>query len=195
MPSDLVGLVKVVGLASGNEVGKGLLVLGSDIVNCNHSRSLLASDQTKTAFAFNNAVSRSHQVQHSTSSRDDVDSRHTHLPAKSGEEDDELNGVNIIGNDNEFSLFGLDKGNNVVETVFGKDGFLGVFGGGLVTLLLPLFSLGKETSLLLLRRFRLVLVQELEELSSSVLVKSVRELGNGRGDLWCVSMSSNDHPI
>lgn len=40
-----------------------------------------------------------------------------------------------------------------------------------------------KTSLLLLLGLGAVLVQQLEELSSSVLVQGVRELGNGRGNL------------
>ena len=42
---------------------------------------------------------------------------------------------------------------------------------------------GVETGLLLLLRLRTVLVQEREQLGSSVLVEGVGELSNGRGDL------------
>ena len=44
-------------------------------------------------------------------------------------------------------------------------------------------SLSLETSLLLLLGLRAVLVQELEQLGGSVLVESVGELSNGRGNL------------
>lgn len=40
-----------------------------------------------------------------------------------------------------------------------------------------------KASLLLLLGLGAVLIQQLEELSSSVLVQGVRELGNGRGNL------------
>ena len=47
-----------------------------------------------------------------------------------------------------------------------------------------------KTSLLLLLGLRAVLVQELEQLSSSVLVEGVRELGDGRGHLE--ALAEND---
>lgn len=158
-------LLKEVGLGGRDEGSKSLLVLGPDLGDGNGGGSLLAGDQTEPGLALHDNV------------------RDTHLPAESGEEDNELNGVNVVGNDNELSLLGLDEGNDVVETVLGEDGLLGVGRGGLVTLLLSLLGLSKETSLLLLGRFGLVLVEELEELSGGVLVKGVGELGDGRGDL------------
>lgn len=158
-------LLEEVGLGGRDEGSKSLLVLGPDLGDGNSGGSLLAGDQTEPGLALHDNV------------------RDTHLPAESGEEDNELNGVNVVGNDNELSLLGLDEGNNVVKTVLGEDGLLGVGSGGLVTLLLSLLGLSKETSLLLLGRFGLVLVEELEELSGGVLVKGVGELGDRRGDL------------
>lgn len=72
----------------------------------------------------------------------------------------------------------------MVQSILGKDGLLGVLGGGLVTLGGLGLSLFEETSLLLLGGLGLVLVQELEELGGSVLVQGVGELGNRRGNLW-----------
>ena len=54
--SDLIGLVEVVGLASRDEVGEGLLVFRSDVVHAHDGRGLLASDQTESCFALDNAV-------------------------------------------------------------------------------------------------------------------------------------------
>lgn len=48
----------------------------------------------------------------------------THLAAESGEEDDELDGVNVVRDDDEGSLLGLDEGNAVVEAVLGEEGLL-----------------------------------------------------------------------
>lgn len=158
-------LLKEVGLGGRDKGSKSLLVLGPNLGDGNSGGSLLAGDQTEPGLTLHDNV------------------RDTHLPAEGGEEDNELNGVNVVGNDNELSLLGLDESNNVVETVLGEDGLLGVGGGRLVTLLLSLLGLSKETSLLLLGRLGLVLVEELEELSGGVLVKGVGELGDGRGDL------------
>jgi len=71
----------------------------------------------------------------------------------------------------------------VVQTVLGVNGLLGVRGGSLVSLLLSGLGLGQETSLLLLLGFGLVLVEELEELGSSVLVEGLTELSNCWGNL------------
>lgn len=158
-------LLEEVGLGGRDEGSKSLLVLRPDFGDSNGGGSLLAGHQPEPGLALDDNV------------------RDTHLPAESGEEDNELNGVNVVGNDNELSLLGLDEGNNVVETVLGEDGLLGVGSGGLVTLLLSLLGLSKETSLLLLGGFRLVLVEELEELSGGVLVEGVGELGDSRRDL------------
>ena len=104
----------------------------------------------------------------------------THLATEGREEDDKLNGVNVISDDNEGSLLGLDEGDRVVQTVLNKVWLL-------VRLLLLTLgsggSSGSETGLLLLLRLRAVLVQELEQLCSGVLVQSVGELGDGWWDL------------
>ena len=77
----------------------------------------------------------------------------THLAAKRGKEDDEFNGVDIVGNDDEGGLLGLDEGDAVVETVLGKDGLLGVLLG---LALCRLLGGGVDAGLLLLLRLRTV---------------------------------------
>ena len=56
----------------------------------------------------------------------DDDVGDTHLAAESGEEDDELDGVDVMGNDDESGLLGLDEGDAVVETVLYEEGLLRV---------------------------------------------------------------------
>ena len=84
------------------------LVLGLDILNREHGGSLLVDDGAETRLALD----------------DDVGD--THLAAERGEEDDELNGVDIVGDDDERRLLGLDERNTVVETVLDEEGLLGV---------------------------------------------------------------------
>lgn len=168
VPAGVLVLVEVVGLGGGDEVGEGLRVLGSDIGDSDDSRGLLAGDETETCLPLDDNVGDAH------------------LSAEGGQEDDELDGVNVVGDDDELGLLGLDEGDDVVETVLGEDGLLRVLGRSLVTVLLALLSLGEKTGLLLLLRLWLVLVQELEELSRGVLVKSVGELSDRRGDLTCM---------
>ena len=88
-----------------------------------------------------------------------------HLAAESGEEDDQLNGVNIVGDQDQASLLVLDETDDVVETVLGDVGLLGD-----ILLLLSLGNGGSllgETLLLLGLGLGPVLVEELERLGGS----------------------------
>jgi len=115
----------------------------------------------------------------------DNDVRDAHLAAEGRDEDDELDGVNVIGNDDEVGLLGLNQGDTVVETHLDKEGLLVILAGS--GLLAVVGSDGLclliETCLLLLPRLRAVLVEEAEELGRRVLVEGVAELGKRRGDL------------
>lgn len=44
------------------------------------------------------------------------------LAAERRQEDDKLDGVNVVSDGNEFGLLGLDEGSDVVETVLGDYG-------------------------------------------------------------------------
>lgn len=107
--------------------------------------------------------------------------RDTHLTAESGKENNQLNGVNVVGNQDERGLLVLDKTNNVVKTVLDVVRLLAD-----VLLLLALSDSGGltvETLLLLDLGLRTVLVEELEGLGSGVPVEGVLELGDGWGNL------------
>jgi len=91
--------------------------------------------------------------------------RNTHLAAKSRKEDDQLDGVDVVGNQDQLRLLVLNKADNVVETVFGGVGLLGH-----IFLLLALGDRGSllgQTLLLLSLRLRSILVQEFERLGGS----------------------------
>lgn len=107
--------------------------------------------------------------------------RDTHLAAEGREEDNQLNGVNVVGDQDERSLLVLDETDNVVETVLDGIGLLGD-----ILLLLALSNgsgLLVETLLLLDLGLRAVLVEELEGLGSGVAVQGVLELSNSWGNL------------
>jgi len=151
-----------VGLGGRDEGSEVALVLRANLLESDDSSSLLVNDSTETSLALHNNVG------------------HSHLAAERREVDNELDGVNIVRNDDEGSLLRLDEGNNVVQAVLDEQGLLGVLD------LLALSSLGSssgETGLLLLLGLGAVLVEELEEMGGSVLVESVAELGDGRGNL------------
>lgn len=107
--------------------------------------------------------------------------RDAHLAAEGREEDDELDGVDIVGNEDERSLLVLNQANDVVETVLDNVGLLAdvllrlalLDGGGLL----------EETLLLLGLGLGPVLVEELEGLGSRVLVEDLLELGDRRRHL------------
>ena len=124
---------------------------------------LLVDNGTQTSLALDNGV------------------RDTHLTAESGKEDNQLNGVNVVGNQDERGLLVLDETNNVVETVLDVVRLLAD-----VLLLLALSDSGGltvETLLLLGLGLRTVLVEELEGLGSGVPVEGVLELSDGWGNL------------
>lgn len=105
----------------------------------------------------------------------------THLAAESRQEDDELNGVDIVGDQDQGGLLVLNQANDVVQTVLDGVGLLGD-----VLLLLALLDGGgllQQTLLLLDLGLRAVLVEELESLGGGVLVENVLELGDRRGNL------------
>lgn len=105
----------------------------------------------------------------------------THLAAKSGKEDNQLDGVDVVSNQDERGLLVLNETDNVVETVLDGVGLLGD-----VLLLLALGNSGGllvETLLLLSLGLGAVLVEELEGLGSGVAIEGVGELGDRRRDL------------
>lgn len=156
-------LLKVTILDSGDELGELVLVLGADLGDGEDSSGLLVDNSAETGLALDNGV------------------RDTHLLAQRGKEDDELNGLNVVGDEDERSLLVLNQANDVVETVLDGVGLLGD-----ILLLLALLdggSLLEETLLLLGLGLRSVLVEELESLGGGVAVEDVLELGESRGNL------------
>lgn len=161
--SVLLVLVRVALLDGLDKLGKLGLVLRSDLSDGKDSSSLLVDDSAETSLALDYSV------------------WDTHLAAKSWKEDNQLNGVNIVGDENQRSLLVLDQTNNVVETVLD-----GVWLLADILLLLTLLdggSLLQQTLLLLGLALWAVLVEELEGLGSRVAVKDVLELGDRRWDL------------
>lgn len=155
-------LVCKVGFGSADEGSEFLLVLALDVLQGDNCGGLLVDYCAETGFALDDNV------------------WDPHLPAESGEEDNEFNGVDIMGDHNEGGLLGLDEGNAVVQAVLDKEGFLGLL---LFLSVSGIFGLSVKTSFLFLLCLGAVLVEELEELSRGVLVQSVGELGKRRWDL------------
>lgn len=133
------------------ESSSELLKLGNvvllDISDSNARGGLLVDEETKTSLALDNAE------------------RNVELTAESREEDDEFNGVNIMSNDNELSLAGLNEVSNVVKTLLDEAGLGGLGLSNLVTSSL-LSSELLETVSLSNTGLRAVSSKETEESSS-----------------------------
>lgn len=97
-----------VGLRRADEGGELTLVLTLDVLDAQDSSSLLVNDRAETSLPLHNDVGN------------------THLAAECGEEDDELDGVDIMSNDDKRRLLGLDEGDGMVETVLDKQRLLGI---------------------------------------------------------------------
>lgn len=140
----VVGL-EVAVVDSRDKLGELVLVLGADLGESEDGSGLLVDDRSETGLALD----------------DDVGD--THLAAEGGEVDDELDGVDVVGDEDEAGLLVLDETDNVVQTELG--------GVGLLADILLLLALGDgggllgETLLLLGLGLRAVLVEELESLS------------------------------
>jgi hypothetical protein len=155
----LVGVVGLDGRDQGGELG---LVLGTGLGEGESGGGLLVDDSSETGLALDNGV------------------WDTHLAAKSGQPDDNLDGVNIVSDDDEGSLLGLNQSGDVVKTVLDDERLLGL---GLLTLLDLSSGSSGQTLLLLNASLGAVLVGKLEQLGGSVLVQDLGELVQSWGDL------------
>lgn len=120
-------------------------MLLADLGDGNSGGGLLVDELTETGLALDDAEGN------------------IHLAAESGEPDDELNRVDIVGDDNELGLTRLNELSNVVKTELDVLG-LGASGGS-VSAGLGL-SLGDETLLLLNLGLRAVVGEETEKVGS-----------------------------
>ena len=94
-----------VGLSGRNQGSKFPVILTANLLDGNHSGGLLVNDGTKARLPLYNDI------------------RNSHLTTERRKENDEFNRVNIMCNNNESGLLGLNQSNNVVETVFRIDRF------------------------------------------------------------------------
>jgi len=106
--------------------------------------------------------------------------RDTHLPTQRRQEDNQLDGIHIIGNQHQARLLVLNQPDHMVQSVFDRIRLL-------ADILLPLAlrhssSLLVQPLLLLRLGLRSVLAEQLERLRRGVPVEDVLELGDGGRD-------------
>ena len=163
MSLGLLVLVRVTLLDGLDQLRQLSLVLRADLGQGEDSGGLLVDDRAESGLALDDGV------------------WDAHLAAERWEEDNQLNWVNIVGDEDQRSLLVLNQADDVVETVLD-----GVWLLADILLLLALLdggSLLHQTLLLLGLALRSVLVEELEGLGSGVAVKDVLELGDRGWDL------------
>ena len=159
---DFFELVVEVGLDGLDEGSEVLLVFGGNVTEGNSGGGLLVDEGTQTSLTLDNAV------------------RDSHLATEGREPDNQFDGINVVSNDNELSLLGFNESGDVVQTILDTNWLLSLFdsltsslGSGSSSQTLLLFDLA----------FRLVLVEQAEELGGSVLIQGTGELVNGWGNL------------
>ena len=149
----LLVLVGVALLDGRDKLGQLRLILRLDLSQSKDSRSLLVDHSAETGLALDDGV------------------WDTHLAAESWEEDDELDRVNVVGDEDEVRLLVLNEADDVVEAVLDGVWLLADIlallalgdGGGLLGLAVLLLGLGLWA----------VLVKKLEGLSSLVAVEAL----------------------
>lgn len=154
----LLEFIVEVDLDGRDEIGELRLVFRLDVNESQCSGRLLVHNHTKTRLALDDRIGR------------------TGLTAESREVENELDGVDIVGDDHQGSFFVLNQSDNVVQAVLDDDGFFSshLFAGDLG------LGSGKQTSFLLDLGLGAVLVGQLEELRGQVLIEDLGELA----DCW-----------
>jgi len=160
--TDLFEAVIVVVLDGLNQFGEVQLVTRVNLGEGNAGAGLAADQTTKTGLVLDDAIGDSH------------------LTAESGQEDDQLNWVNIVGDDNQLSFLLFDQGGDSVDSLSDN---VWALGGGISLSASTELSAGTQTHLLGLFAFGAVLVHQLEHLSRCLAVQGLTELVHWRGDL------------
>ena len=145
LTAEFVITIKEVSLDGINNLGEISLGVLFDGGESQSSGSLLANNLTKTSLSLDDSV------------------RDLHLAAKSGQPDDDLKRIDIVGNQNKGGLLLLNQSGDMLDTILDHVGLLGGF--DLLALSSGL-SGGQKTVLLLSLGLRSVLLQQLEELGS-----------------------------
>ena len=93
-----------VGLGSTNKCGKLPLIVKFHFLKSDNGSRLLVHNSSETSFTLHDDVGNAH------------------LAAQGGEEVDELDGVDIVRDDDERGFLGFDEGDDVVKAVFDEGG-------------------------------------------------------------------------
>ena len=106
MSATLLVLAGVALVNSADQLGQFGFILALHLRESQNSGRLLVHDGPETGLALDDGVGDAH------------------LSAECGEEDDQFDGVDVVGDQNERGFLGFDQADNVVEAVFDSVGFL-----------------------------------------------------------------------
>ncbi|KAH3659830.1 hypothetical protein OGATHE_005875 [Ogataea polymorpha] len=95
----LLVLFDEVSVDGGNELGQSSLVLWSNVDQGSNSTGFLVNKGSQSSLTLDDSV------------------WNTHLSAQSWQEDNQLDWIDIVGNQHQFGLLVLNQRNNVVQTV------------------------------------------------------------------------------
>jgi len=160
--SAVLDIVVVTLTSNGNNVGQLGLVLLAGLGQSNDRGNLLANELSQPGSSLNNNIGN------------------ILLAAKGGEPQDELDGVNIVGNDNQLGTVGLNERSDVVDSR--DDGKGALDSVQRLSLGLGVSELGKALFLLELG-LGAVLVEQAEQLKGLVLGQHSAELSKCGGHL------------
>merc|ERR1712241_926586 len=159
---DLVTTLVEVSLDGLHEFVERAAVVGLDRSKSETSAGLPSSDTSKPSLVLDDAVGDSH------------------LAAQGGQEQNELNGVDVVGDDDELSFLLLDEPGHVVDSLTDHGSALG---GSILLSSGTSFSASNQPLLLSLAGLGAVLVHKLEQLGGGLPVQGLVELVDWRGDL------------
>ena len=100
-----------IGFRSGNEGGELAIVLTANLLDGDNGCRLLVDDRSEASLSLDDYV------------------RDAHFSTECRKENDEFNGVDVMRDNDERCLLGLDQSNDVVEAIFRIDGFFRLQGG------------------------------------------------------------------
>jgi hypothetical protein len=145
-----------------NQLSQVLLVLVVDISEGNSGAGLSSDQLSESSLTFDDAV------------------WNVHLSAESWKVDDDFDWIDVVGDENELSLFSFDEADDLVDSG-GEHGFPGGWGVGFA--FGSCLGSGNKSSFFLGFGFWSVFSGQLEDLSSVLFVQSLGELVDGRWDL------------
>jgi len=129
LAAELIGLVVVLGLDRGNELGELVLVLVLDTGDDEGGGGLLVDDGTEACLALDDGVGDVQLAAKGGKPNDELEKLFVNttkgVPKKQKKKKGYLNGIDIVGDEDKLGLLLLNEGSDVVDAKLDSDGLLG----------------------------------------------------------------------